>query len=965
MLAKPRICQIIFFLLLTLQLAYLASSLPLDDMKSESSSITGRVDSRSASTESKILMINFNKKFDGFMVINTTVRRILPFRRPGSTPRYIEYPVFLVLKVSGDQVTFTLPSNLTRFSIMGPFSKDYPLVPFKMFLAEEYSHDVPVVSFDWPVVYGFNVKLDILPLLDGSYPSFTVEAGNLSLPYSIPISLHYLQPNEQLALSYSVPELFFLASSFVLPPNLNVNLTVKASFKEHDKSFSKSFLTLANASLLLSELAEESLRVSGEELDSLVGNVSSLLITLKSEGYYLGGSENLLSQALGIFEKGGSKLQRASGMRLAYTLLQELSTYFLELSRGPGVVYTLSFAVSSLVLCMLLSWMIFEREVYRWFFALSSYVFLSLAAPLLLPRLRMEVEAIIALASVAGILWAGRALARMKLVQRLRTASGASLEGLTSSMANFSVSFLAKRRLRAVLLLVTSVSISFGVTCLSSFTMYSSVNQQTAGEVTSELPETYLILRGLSPVGPLNTAALSFLSGRSEVAWVAPSAIAIYPMNPVDTIQGLGISGIVGVSYGSPLADMLESILVEGSTSGLRSGSIIVSDTLAGIAGKSVGDTIEIRGTGYVIVGVFNSRSLNKMKDLDGEDVIPTVVMGMSALTAPPEGVVFMYYSDALLLGALTNKIYVKMTPGAETEELALALSLLGSVNVYVAERGKPLKVYYPGSRIAAVGSEVAVPSVIALLIVFSAFLGFTYEVRRDIFTLSTLGATPDQVFFVFVTLASVIGFAGGVLGYLLGMASFRVFNILDLKMPVDVKLDLLSQLLAILFSSLLALVGALIPASKAVVAVVPSLKRRWSPEAAEAERNESEREVTFITPIPVIIRSEVKAREFTDFVESKLVELANQKVSVYNVSRWEEVGDGGKSFVIYFEYLQVEGRAFKSYNRFYIKKVDNGYSVELESKIVSIYTMFAKDCLKDVASLVRKISLEWRAEEK
>jgi hypothetical protein len=31
----------------------------------------------------------------------------------------------------------------------------------------------------------------------------------------------------------------------------------------------------------------------------------------------------------------------------------------------------------------------------------------------------------------------------------------------------------------------------------------------------------------------------------------------------------------------------------------------------------------------------------------------------------------------------------------------------------------------------------------------------------------------------------------------------------------------------------------------------------------------------------------------------------------------------------------------------------------------VTIYTMFAKERLKDVASLVRMLTLEWRAEEK
>jgi hypothetical protein len=217
-------------------------------------------------------------------------------------------------------------------------------------------------------------------------------------------------------------------------------------------------------------------------------------------------------------------------------------------------------------------------------------------------------------------------------------------------------------------------------------------------------------------------------------------------------------------------------------------------------------------------------------------------------------------------------------------------------------------------------------------------------------------------VFLVFTTLATVVGFAGGAIGYLSGMAAFRALNLVGASIPVDVKVDLPSLLFSVAVSVALALAGALAPASKAVVAAVPSLKRRWTPEAEEAERNEAEREIVLVTPIPVVIRSAEKAKEFVDFVEAKLSELAAQKVSVYNVEKYIESEHG---LVVYFEYLQVEGRAFKSYNKLRVRRLNGTYSIELESKIVTIYIMFAKECLKDVASLIRKLTLEWRAEEK
>jgi ABC-type lipoprotein release transport system permease subunit len=911
----------------------------------------------------RVVTIKFERAVEGFIVLNTTIQRSLPFRRPGA-PRYIEVPLQLVFEVSGeDHLVVSVPRDVRKFTLSGPFSRNNVLVPYVAFFDDSSFVNSSEVTLEWPVEQGFRVKFEVLPLLDGSYPRLSVEAPGLVLRPSGPYGLRALTPNEQLLLSSMVPELYFSSSSVVLPPQGEVKVIVSAFIGDSVAVFEEVFTPTANGTAVVSDVAEEVVKANRARLASLFANVSSLLNSLKSSGYYLGGSEALLSLAeKAARSRGGGLLEEAYGQRLAYTLLSQLGSRLYRLIEGPSFAYAISLAVVNLLLSMLIGWLAFERNALRWALSLLLFSAFTALSPVLLPKLKIEVAAIVALAAVSGVLFAARAIARAKPVQRVRTASGASLEGLASSTVSFAVSFLSKRKVRAILLLVTVLSISLGVTCLTSFSTYSAVNRQEAGIAQSNVRSTNLVARGSSPASPLNTVGLGFLSGRIEVSSLAPSAVAFYPVNPLDTVNGMPISGVVGVSHGSPLSEMLQSIIVEGSTRDLRSGAMIVSDALARQVGKRVGDTLSVRGYEFKIVGIFDSKALTNLKDLDGEDLIPTVVMGMSSYRAPSEGVIFLYYGDALLLGAYTNKVYVELTPSANAEELAESLSLLGGVNVYVAEPGKQLKVFYPGFRVEVIGAELAVPAVIALLIVFSAFAGFTYEVRRDIFTLSTLGATPDQVFLVFTTLATVVGFAGGAIGYLSGMAAFRALNLAGASIPVDVKVDLPSLVFSVAVSVALALAGALAPASKAVVAAVPSLKRRWTPEAEEAERNEAGREIVLLTPIPVVIRSAEKAKEFVDFVEAKLSELAAQKVSVYNVEKYVE---SEHSLVVYFEYLQVEGRAFKSYNKLRVRRLNGTYSVELESKIVTIYTMFAKECLKDVASLVRKLTLEWRAEEK
>ena len=926
--------------------------------------LEARADLSSAQNVERVVIASFRHPVNGFMVLNTTVRRPSPFRRPGTPSRYIEVPLQLVYNIAGEkQLVVRVPREVSKFSLAGPFSPNVTLVPYVASFDESLFASSSQLTLDWPIEYGQRVKFEVLPLLDGSYPRLSIEALGLEQRPAGLWSLRVLTPNEQLLLSSAVPELYFSASTIVLPPGKEVKIVAKVSVKGSEKAFEYVFTTIANSTVVVSDVAKEVVRLNREELASIFTNITALLQSLKSAGYYLGGSEALLSLARSIAEVEERELLReVRGQRLAFTLLSQLNARLSRLIEGPGFAYAFAIAVTNLLLCLLAGWLAFENTARRWALSLLSFAVLTVTSPVLLPRLRIETAALLALTAVLGFSLAFRAVARVGAIQRIRTASGASLEGLTSSTVSFAVNFLARRKVRTALLLVTVISISLGVTCLMSFSTYSAISRQETRSAFSELRSPYLVARGASPVTPLSATGLDLLSGRAEVLSIAPSAAAYYPVNPLDTVGGLPIAGIVGISQGSPLAELLQSILVEGSVRDLRSGAVIVSDALAKAAGRRVGDALTVRGYEFTIIGIFDSKALTNLKDLDGEDVIPTVVMGMSSYKAPSEGVIFLYYGDALLLGAHTNKVYIELAPTANAEELAESLSLLSGVNVYVAEPSERLEVFYPGFRVEVVGTELVIPAVIALLIVFSSFLGFAYEIRKEIFILSTLGATPDQVFLVFTTLAAVAGFAGGAIGYLLGMATFRILNLTGVSIPVDVKQDLGSLVFAVAVAVALALAGALAPASKAVVVAVPSLRRRWTPEAEEAERDVAEKEVVLITPIPVIIRSAEKAKEFVNFVEAKLLQMASQKVSVYNV---EKVVESENSMAIYFEYVQVEGRAFKSYNKLRVKRENGKYSVELESRIVTIYLMFARECLRDVASLVRKLTLEWRAEER
>lgn len=901
----------------------------------------------------KSITLRFDKPITGFMVMNTTIKRTIGF---GFRARQVEVPVYSVHNVTGSEATLCVPNSISRLSIMGPFSKEQPLLPFKADFDASTFSGVGNLTLHWPVKVGYIVLIRMLPFLNGSYPKVAIEGPAASEEFVS--GLRPLSPAEQMRVGDAVPELFFMVYRAVLPAEGEAEVVVKVDVGSGTIEFKKRVAGEPGSEVVFEEVSQFIVEVNQEELRREMIRVNEVVAALERSGYYLGSSRQLLSlvESIGY---GDDLLSRVSMQKLKFTLLTNLEASLTRLISGPSFDYAFALLVSLLLLSLAVGWQSTDKWHLKPIFTLLIFATLLLVVSVALPRLRIEVAALAA-ASVFGFFYGLRALLKLKSIQGASTASGATLEGLLSSTISFSLSFLSRRKLRAALLLSTSLLIAFGVTSLSSFTMYAAISSQPSDWVASvETP--YLVIRGYSPLGPVDARSLAFLSGRGEVQMVAPNAILFYPTNPYGRVGQMPVNCIVGVSQGSPLAELLASILLSGSTSELKSGTIVISDAAAKSAGIKVGDQVELGGSSFVVAGIFESSALAKMRDLDGDDVLPTVVMGMSSYKPPAESTVFLYYNDAVLVGAATNKVYVKLRAASNATELARLVSLLGGVNVYAVQPGKTVEVYYPGFRIVVRGAELVVPSVIALLIIFTAFAGFTYEVRKDIFTLSTLGATPDQVFMVFNVMACVVGFIGGVLGYVLGMLAFRLYGLTNAGIPIDVKIDTLSILTSILLPTGLALLGALSPASKAVVTAVPSLRRRWALVAEEAGRDEVEREVILITPIPVVIRSERQAKDFADFIESKLREASGQ--SIFNVERWEESLDGEKAVIVYFEYYQVEGRAFKSYNKLRITKKNGSYSVELESKIVTIYTMFARELLRDVASIVRRLALEWRTE--
>jgi len=901
----------------------------------------------------RLMRIRFTGRVEGVLVVNAS---------QGAS----KSAALLVIRVSGDEAVIRL-AGAEELTVIGPFSTSEPIVPYSARF--NLSGCGPELSVEWPLELGSRLVFEVVPPLHEPAPKLSLHAIYTDLSVQPPPApFTRLSPEEQLNLAERIPELYFAAGSVTLPSG-EAEVSARYVVWGRERELTRRIHLGFNETLVIPDIADTVFGENERILRNLKSGVEALVESLEDRGYYLGGSRYMLSLAEELISRarGGDRLSGAALQRQAYTLLSQLNSHLMLLSGGPGLWYTTFIVVAELALSLLVGWVMFTRRPERLASSLALFTSLMVLSSQLLPGLRMGVETAAAMAVAAGLMLTFVMVARSPGLSGLRTASGASLEGILTSMVGFSVNLLSRRRLRATLLLATVTAVSAGITSLTSFTAYSSVSYQLLGQPPRSVEESYLIVAAESPTGPLNPAGLSALEGREEVEGVALSAVAMYPMNPLDVIGGVPVAGILGISSDSPLAGLMREVAspptaveVVGSSQGF----ILISDSMARALGREVGEVLVLRGEKYVVAGYFDSGELARIRDLDGGSVIPPVIIGYISTQVSSESVVVMNYRDALKLGAAVNKVYVKVKPGAACEELAQALSVIGGYEVYVAMPGGNVKVYFPSLRFELRGAEMVVPAAISILIVFSAFVGFSYEMRRDVFTLSTLGATPSQLFLLFLVEAGLMGFAGGVAGYVAGLAAFKLFGALGILVPVDVKLSIAAAAGSVVLPIAISVLGALVPASRAVTMAVPSLRRRWTPEAELLERREAERTLSFRVPIPVVIGDEEKARSLVEHMVSRLAELSSHKVSVYNVDAREDRDEWGRRrFSIYFEYAQVEGRAFKSHNTIWVRWSGDQYVVEMDSEVTTIFTLFANECLRDVTSLVREIALEWSAE--
>ena len=191
--------------------------------------------------------------------------------------------------------------------------------------------------------------------------------------------------------------------------------------------------------------------------------------------------------------------------------------------------------------------------------------------------------------------------------------------------------------------------------------------------------------------------------------------------------------------------------------------------------------------------------------------------------------------------GATLTSVSIRLGGGREEirrdlEELARTLDL----NLFAGLEGRRLLINTVGAASVSGLAGLAVPLLIAALIVLNTMLGAVWERTREIGTFNAVGLAPAHVSGLFMAEAVALGVVGAVAGYLLGQTAAQLLGHRGWLQGLELNYSSLAAVLTLGSVVLLVAASALYPAHLAGRICTPGIERRWSlPAGFEGDRLE------------------------------------------------------------------------------------------------------------------------------
>ena len=433
---------------------------------------------------------------------------------------------------------------------------------------------------------------------------------------------------------------------------------------------------------------------------------------------------------------------------------------------------------------------------------------------------------------------------------------------------------------------------------------------------------------------------------------------------PFARLEGKPIFGVMAINPSLEVeVNQLDKILAQGEfLTNDEQDTVIISEKLAASLGKAVGDTVRLtaqeKTLNLLIVGLFNDKALEDIKDLDGQSILPQKIIEWERIEfdGPDHVVEALAYCDAdevVLINQVTganmsglwlNRVIMTFEEELDLREYAEKTALNRGLRVWASTPEgivfAQLAGYFEGK-----GFPILVPWIIVVLNVIITMLNSYYERRHEVMIYSSIGMNPHHISGIFLSEAGVIGIVGGCGGYILGLAAYKLIYILTPTLQVAQKVSAFWSIAAVGISMAAVMIGGMV-ALRNSTAITPSLRRRWK---ADMDYDSE----AFNLELPIHI-PEDEIDVYLNFLYGQL--KRKQKISGLTTRNVKITQPAEKKWVINFIYGSADPTISAIYtrNKLSIEKVTDGtYHTSLDSVADSTG-------IQAVGSYLRRISLDW-----
>jgi len=315
--------------------------------------------------------------------------------------------------------------------------------------------------------------------------------------------------------------------------------------------------------------------------------------------------------------------------------------------------------------------------------------------------------------------------------------------------------------------------------------------------------------------------------------------------------KSYNVRSAVGLSPVEPKVTKVDEALVPGSRwfrPGERYVCIIptaVANTFDITAADLGTAKIQFEGLTLDLIGIVNTPRLRRVKDLDNEQLTPVDFIQMMKMQRAgqvqqaeagfqeyihlsPDEVVFIPYDLAVSLGAKIQSIAIDFITAKEVERVLRELMPRLGFNLYAGLGNRIRRWSAMGSTSITGLVDLAIPILIAALIVLNTMLGAVYERVREIGIFSSIGLAPGHIATLFMAEAFVYAILGAIFGYLVGQGAAKIITVTGLLPGLFLNYSSLSAVASTSIVIGVVLLSTVYPARKASEVATPAIERRW-----------------------------------------------------------------------------------------------------------------------------------------